>query len=106
MGLPRPKLTWRVAIAAQRPVGQLDARLVARPFWDAAYVPAARALEASYGAIMKELQGLMAMQARGEQGKMPDVFAPYKSATVQAGAVTASRPRTLISHPTVRALLG
>ena len=73
----------------QRPVGQIDRRLTARPFWSSDDIPAAKALEAAHPTILHELQRVMALQERASKKQgMKDVFAVYKSDTVKSGAWT------------------
>ena len=90
----------------QRPVGQLDRRLTARPFWDSASFPAAVALERAHCAIRAELDRLLVLQDRsttqgwradrgsggggggGGGGRMQPVFVAYKSDSLKAGAWT------------------
>ena len=67
----------------QRPVGQYARALTAKPFWDAAEVPGARALEASYAVIRKELEGLLKTKASTRQA-----FVEYKSDSLKAGEWT------------------
>jgi aspartate beta-hydroxylase len=48
----------------QRPLDHLDPSLCRRAFWDAAKLPAARALEAAFPAILAELQALLGHAGR------------------------------------------
>ena len=57
----------------QRPLSLLQPQLSRRPFWPAADVPEARALEASHGVILAELTALL------------DGFSPYRSSVVSSG---------------------
>jgi aspartate beta-hydroxylase len=76
----------------QRPLDHLDPSLCRQPFWDAAGLPAARALEAAFPAILAELQALLCHGDAGRghgsvtasHGSGP--FRPYASGVVAAGA--------------------
>ena len=83
--------------ALQRPVGQYASHLEARPFWEAASLPAALALQAAYPQIKAELLSLLSGMAGGKavgggkagSGKAADeLFAPYKSDTLKKGSWT------------------
>ena len=56
----------------QRPQDRYLRALRARPFWDAAELPAARALETHAAAILAEARGLMASQFRSYRQRGPD----------------------------------
>lgn len=78
----------------QRPLDHLDTSLCRRAFWDAAGLPAARALEAAFPAILAELQALVGRSdaqsdpesSTAAAGHRAGPFSPYSSRVVTAGA--------------------
>eukprot|EP00966_Prymnesium_polylepis_P092239 2135556-Prymnesium_polylepis.1 len=66
----------------QRPVGLFDRTVVARGFWDASKLPAARALEKAYPKILAELQQLLDCSSDAAEGH---AFRKYSSKTVNVG---------------------
>lgn len=66
---------WRHPM--QRPLEHFQPALTRRPFWDAASLPAAVALEAAFPQILREVRALM--------GQADENFATYHSRVVDAG---------------------